>query len=109
MLGMKQNCYGETEPIPNERYLGSASGMQQIAESTIRNLKMRGVHVEYLNITKLSLYRKDGHPSIYRTFWRMFDKGKPKEARSYADCIHWCLPGVPDVWNQILYSYIMNT
>jgi hypothetical protein len=27
---------------------------------------------------------------------------------TYADCIHWCLPGVPDIWNSILYTRIMS-
>uniref|UniRef100_A0A0E0MBK9 Trichome birefringence-like C-terminal domain-containing protein n=1 Tax=Oryza punctata TaxID=4537 RepID=A0A0E0MBK9_ORYPU len=45
---------------------------------------------------------------------RMYDLGKlltpeqKAEPPKYADCIHWCLPGVPDVWNQILYTRILS-
>nr|GMD39048.1 protein trichome birefringence-like 41 [Ipomoea batatas] len=40
--------------------------------------------------------RKDGHPSIYG-----YDaKGN--------DCSHWCLPGVPDTWNQLLYATLLH-
>jgi len=50
--------------------------------------------VTLLDITLLSLLRKDAHPSIYGLF--------------SMDCSHWCLPGVPDVWNQILYNFILS-
>lgn len=50
-----------------------------------------------LNITNLSDYRVDGHPSVY---------GR-RPGKSYSsggqDCSHWCLPGVPDTWNELLY------
>ncbi|XBH73942.1 hypothetical protein VPH35_100979 [Triticum aestivum] len=31
-----------------------------------------------------------------------------RDPSSYADCIHWCLPGVNDVWNQLLYAHIVS-
>ncbi|KAL3531649.1 hypothetical protein ACH5RR_005170 [Cinchona calisaya] len=104
-----QNCYNETEPILEEGYWGSSSdrGMMQVAEAAIHELERRGLKVQYLNITQLSDYRKDGHPSIYRRHWVPPTKGQLSNPRSYADCVHWCLPGVPDVWNQILYAYLM--
>ncbi|CAA3003264.1 trichome birefringence-like 34 [Olea europaea subsp. europaea] len=106
-----QNCYNETKPILNEGYWGSATDreMMQIAESTIHELETRGLKVEYLNITQLSDYRKDAHPSIYRRFWVPLTKEQKGNPRSYSDCVHWCLPGVPDVWNIILYTYIMHS
>ncbi|KAK6154261.1 hypothetical protein DH2020_008509 [Rehmannia glutinosa] len=52
--------------------------------------------VQLLDITNLSLLRKDGHPSIYGL-----------GGRTGMDCSHWCLAGVPDTWNQILYSLII--
>lgn len=83
--------------------------MMNVAESVIQKLKTRGVKVEYLNITHLSDYRKDGHPSIYRQLPRPLTQEQLANPKSYADCVHWCLPGVPDIWNQILYSYIINS
>lgn len=53
----------------------------------------------YLNITYLSSFRKDGHPSIHR------EPGTPTPIRE--DCSHWCLPGIPDLWNQLLYAYLL--
>jgi hypothetical protein len=54
--------------------------------------------VHLLNITTLSQLRKDGHPSIYTG-----------HGGHNNDCSHWCLPGVPDTWNILLYvSLIQN-
>ncbi|PKU62196.1 hypothetical protein MA16_Dca011489 [Dendrobium catenatum] len=104
-----QNCYNETEPISKEGYWGRGSDkeMMRVVESAIFGLKERGVKVQMLNITQLSEYRKDGHPSTYRKQWEPLTKEQLANPSSYADCIHWCLPGVPDVWNELLYTYIL--
>ncbi|KAF7146351.1 hypothetical protein RHSIM_Rhsim04G0125400 [Rhododendron simsii] len=105
-----QNCFNETKPISKEEYWGSGSDtkMMQIAEAEISKLKSRGLKIQMLNITQLSEYRKDGHPSIYRKQWRPLSKEKLSDPRNYADCTHWCLPGVPDVWNELLFTYIIH-
>lgn len=54
--------------------------------------------VTFLNITGLSDYRVDAHPSIYGR--------KPGSCSRVQDCSHWCLPGVPDTWNEILYTHL---
>ncbi|KAL3617452.1 hypothetical protein CASFOL_037773 [Castilleja foliolosa] len=107
----KQNCYNQTEPILKEDYWGAATSrvVMRIVESAILKLEKRGVKVEYLNITHLSDYRKDAHPSIYRKFPYKISAERLTNPKSYSDCMHWCLPGLPDVWNQILYSYIINS
>ncbi|XP_020583180.1 protein trichome birefringence-like 34 [Phalaenopsis equestris] len=108
-INSSQNCYNETEPIRREDYWGRGSDkrMMRVVESTIFGLKERGVKVQIINITQLSEYRKDGHPSTYRKQWEPLTKEQLANPSSYADCIHWCLPGVPDVWNQLLYTYIL--
>lgn len=67
-----------------------------IVEEIIRQMK---TPVTFLNITRISDYRVDGHPSIYG---RNTQTGKT----GVQDCSHWCLPGVPDTWNQLLYFYL---
>lgn len=90
-------------------YRGRATDqdIMRIAQEVTSKLETRGLKMEYLNITQLSAYRKDAHPSIYRKPWVPLTKEQLANPKSYADCIHWCLPGVPDVWNQILYAYVM--
>lgn len=105
-----QNCYDETEPITNREYWGSDSDpkMMKLVESVIKKLNEKsGFKVELLNITQLSEYRKEGHSSIYRKHWDPLTKEQLANPSSYADCIHWCLPGVPDVWNHFLYTHLV--
>ncbi|OIW07414.1 hypothetical protein TanjilG_19255 [Lupinus angustifolius] len=96
--------------IRKEGYWGKGSDpkMMHIVENVIEELKTRGLNVEIVNITQLSEYRKEGHPSIYRKQWEPLTQTQISNPNGYADCIHWCLPGVPDVWNQFLYAYIFN-
>ncbi|XP_059305316.1 protein trichome birefringence-like 34 [Lycium ferocissimum] len=104
-----ENCYSETEQIQEEGYQkGSDPKMMKIVESTMHDLEQRGLNVHLINITQLSEYRKEGHPSIYRKQWDSLTEKQIANPSSYADCIHWCLPGVPDVWNELLYAYIVN-
>ncbi|CDP06432.1 unnamed protein product [Coffea canephora] len=103
--GSEGNCYNERQPISSERYLGNGIHLptMQIAEKVLRRLSSK---VSVLNITRLSDYRKDGHPTIYRKFWEMLSPETLSKPASYSDCIHWCLPGVPDVWNELLFQYL---
>ncbi|KAM6574135.1 hypothetical protein CsatA_022462 [Cannabis sativa] len=105
-----QNCYGETEQIFEEGYRGSGTDpkMMRVVENTLDDLKKRGLNVQMLNITQLSDYRKEAHPSIYRKQWEPLTEKLKANPSSYADCDHWCLPGVPDVWNELLYAYIFR-
>ncbi|KAL2921214.1 Protein trichome birefringence-like 4 [Bienertia sinuspersici] len=92
------NCDGETEPIKDDKFLAPYPWMMRIFESVISKMN---TPVVYLNITKMTDYRKDAHPSIYR---------QPRAERRpgmIQDCSHWCLPGVPDSWNQLLYAYLL--
>ncbi|XP_010544965.1 PREDICTED: protein trichome birefringence-like 6 [Tarenaya hassleriana] len=70
-----------------------------IVEEVTRQMK---TPVTVLNVSSLSEYRIDGHPSIYGT--------KPENGGhgSVQDCSHWCLPGVPDTWNELLYFHLLN-
>ncbi|CAI9101003.1 OLC1v1038217C1 [Oldenlandia corymbosa var. corymbosa] len=90
-------CDHETEPIKNETYLAAYPSKMIVLENILKNMK---TPVSYLNVTRLTDYRKDGHPSVYR-------KVHPSEDLQIQDCSHWCLPGVPDTWNEILYAQIL--
>ena len=79
-----------------------------MAKSYFGTLEQKGIHVQILNITELSDYRKDGHPTVYRRQYVPLTKEQIANPASYADCTHWCLPGVPDVWNEFLYGYLMH-
>lgn len=92
-------CDGERQPITNESYLAAYPWTMNIVEDIIAEMK---TPVFYLNITKMTDYRKDGHPSVYR------EAGFNKLGlRMVQDCSHWCLPGIPDSWNELLYATLL--
>ncbi|GAB2234549.1 hypothetical protein Drorol1_Dr00003804 [Drosera rotundifolia] len=66
-------------------------------------IKRMRTPVTFLNVTAVSSYRIDGHPSVY---------GGKSSNRRYSsrveDCSHWCLPGVPDTWNELLYYHVLS-
>nr|XP_010921033.1 protein trichome birefringence-like 35 isoform X1 [Elaeis guineensis] len=103
--GSEGNCFQEKTPIESEGYWGSGSDLDtmRMVEGILGRL---GPKVSVINITQLSEYRKDGHPSIYRKFWETLTPQQLANPVSYADCIHWCLPGVPDIWNELLFNFL---
>ncbi|PIN23554.1 hypothetical protein CDL12_03717 [Handroanthus impetiginosus] len=52
-----------------------------------------GNNFEVLDVTEIMAMRPDGHPGVH--WGNRWMKG-------YSDCIHWCLPGPVDVWNELL-------
>ncbi|KAK1572471.1 hypothetical protein Q3G72_033068 [Acer saccharum] len=106
------NCAEETTPIPNKsKHLNVGINQQlfKIAEKVTQSMKMP---VHFLNITTLSEYRKDAHPSFYAISEANANVSLPerkKDPKTYADCIHWCLPGLPDTWNEFLYAKIISS
>ncbi|KAL8150136.1 hypothetical protein V2J09_019944 [Rumex salicifolius] len=96
-------CHKETEPIFNETYLGKYPSKMRALELVMQGMKMP---IIYLNISKMTAYRKDGHPSIYRKTYAT--QQERVAAELYQDCSHWCLPGVPDTWNELLYASLIE-
>lgn len=95
-------CDSETEPIKNDDYLSPYPWKMKVLESVLGGMKTR---VSYLNITRMTDYRKDAHPSVYRKSKK--SKDKTRSDLQFQDCSHWCLPGVPDSWNEVLYAQIL--
>lgn len=63
------------------------------------------VTLKLLDTTSLSLMRPDGHPGPYRQF---HPYAKDKNAKVQNDCLHWCLPGPIDSWNDLVMQMLMN-
>ncbi|MBA0630764.1 hypothetical protein Godav_002826 [Gossypium davidsonii] len=99
-------CFNETKPVMKKKFWGSGSNkdMMSVVASVINKMK---VPVSVLNITQLSEYRIDAHSSIYtETGGRLLNDEEKADPGRHADCIHWCLPGVPDTWNQIFLAHL---
>ncbi|XP_021842454.1 protein trichome birefringence-like 1 [Spinacia oleracea] len=98
-------CYNFTQPFMDDSFENAyPKSLINIIESLIDGISK--VQVKYLNITKLTEYRIDAHSSVYwsNTIWKAVASKNKEFLSSYADCIHWCLPGLPDTWNQLLYA-----
>ncbi|EPS70682.1 hypothetical protein M569_04078 [Genlisea aurea] len=103
-------CGGETLPIAADSdgavEMGTDRGLLEIVKKVIKG---SGIQVTVVDITAMSEHRKDGHTSVYTVRQgKLLTPEQQADTASFADCLHWCLPGVPDVWNEILYSYIVK-
>ncbi|KAK7251406.1 hypothetical protein RIF29_34568 [Crotalaria pallida] len=65
-----------------------------------------GVNLKLVDFVSLSLLRPDGHPGPYRAFQPFANKDQ--NAKVQNDCLHWCLPGPIDSWNDILMEMVVN-
>ncbi|GMI88966.1 TRICHOME BIREFRINGENCE-LIKE 44, POWDERY MILDEW RESISTANT 5 [Hibiscus trionum] len=95
-----KNCYGETTPMKGTTYTSAYADQTRVLDEVMREMH---VPVYLLDITMLSQLRKDGHPSIYSG--DISPSQRANGAKS-ADCSHWCLPGLPDTWNELFYTVL---
>ncbi|KAI3783477.1 hypothetical protein L1987_42560 [Smallanthus sonchifolius] len=102
-------CAKETSPILNTTAppsVGTDRRLFTVATIMIQSMKFP---VQFLNITTISEYRKDAHTSIYTIRQgKVLTNEQKGDPAIYADCIHWCLPGLPDTWNEFLYTRIVS-
>ncbi|KAJ1428762.1 PMR5 N-terminal domain [Sesbania bispinosa] len=100
------NCHLETLPelgsslVPNDNW-----SQFKIANSVLsaHTNTSEVLNFKVLNVTQMTAQRKDGHSSIY---YLGPDAGLAPLHRQ--DCSHWCLPGVPDTWNELLYALFLK-
>ncbi|XP_028794726.1 protein trichome birefringence-like 26 [Neltuma alba] len=82
----------------------------------LRNIELKEFHkakakangatsLNLLDLTGLSLLRPDGHPGPYRHFQPF---AKDRNAKVQNDCLHWCLPGPIDSWNDLVMQIVVN-
>jgi hypothetical protein len=62
-----------------------------------------GTELRVMNVTLMTAQRRDGHPAVYNV-----EPSARVPVGQRADCSHWCLPGVPDTWNELLYAMILT-
>ncbi|KZV57455.1 protein ALTERED XYLOGLUCAN 4-like [Dorcoceras hygrometricum] len=73
----------QVEEVETARSAGKGSGNDHV--------------FEVLDVTEIMLMRPDGHPGLH--WGNVWMKG-------YSDCVHWCLPGPIDTWNQLMLAMI---
>ncbi|XP_022767018.1 protein trichome birefringence-like 8 [Durio zibethinus] len=93
-------CDAEIEPEKNYKKLKAEAWNNQYITDVTKKMTYGNWKVQFLNITYLTAFRKDGHPSRHR------EPGTLPNAPQ--DCSHWCLPGIPDTWNELLYAHLLS-
>lgn len=98
-------CHNVTKPTLDGSY--DTTFPKSIAKITKKTIQSTRTPVKNLNITRLSKHRRDGHPTVYTTKQaKLLTDGQRKKPEVYADCSHYCLPGMPDTWNRLLYAFM---
>ncbi|XP_051187378.1 xyloglucan O-acetyltransferase 2-like [Lolium perenne] len=98
---------GEKELPYMERELSRAEAEEVAAAADDARARGSGVTVEALEVTRLADMRADGHPGPYMHAFPFGDGGGEKKTeRVPNDCVHWCLPGPIDTWNEILLQMV---
>lgn len=54
---------------------------------------LKGSTFRILDITRMSEFRADAHPA-------------KAGGKKHDDCMHWCLPGLTDTWNDLLVTQL---
>lgn len=74
---------------------GSEVNQEESSDQVIASA-VKGTRVNLLDVTALSQLRDEGHISRYSL----------RPSSGVQDCLHWCLPGIPDTWNEILAAQL---
>ncbi|KAJ7945217.1 Protein trichome birefringence-like [Quillaja saponaria] len=73
---------------------GGSEVVQDGSSDLVVEAALNGTKVKILDITAISELRDEAHMSRYT------DRG----TLNVSDCLHWCLPGIPDAWNELLIA-----
>ncbi|KAF8396415.1 hypothetical protein HHK36_018034 [Tetracentron sinense] len=94
-------CYNQRVPLPYFSHQPHVPEQLLVLQGVLKRMRFP---VYLQDITIMSALRKDGHPSVYA---RAMDQDKMQHIREYSsDCSHWCLPGVPDIWNEMMNALL---
>jgi hypothetical protein len=77
--------------------------VEEVEAAKMNSTQLEKFRLEALDVTSLSLMRPDGHPGPYM---HPFPFANGVTERVQNDCVHWCLPGPIDTWNEILLEVI---
>ncbi|XP_016167929.1 protein trichome birefringence-like 19 [Arachis ipaensis] len=64
-------------------------------EKQKRKLEKKGLHFGLIDISEATSLRPDAYPDKYGLIYNKNVK--------VVDCVHWCLPGAIDTWNEFLF------
>ncbi|CAL5047673.1 unnamed protein product [Urochloa decumbens] len=74
--------------------------VEEFARAKVAAAGAAAARMVLMDATSAMLLRPDGHPSRYG-HWAN------QNVTLYNDCVHWCLPGPIDVWNEMLFQILL--
>ncbi|CAN6207980.1 unnamed protein product [Urochloa humidicola] len=93
------------DPVPEmagtEREFYRAQVEEFTAAAAEVDARRSGVRMRLMDVTGMMLRRPDGHPDRY-------GHGAGEHEGFDIDCLHWCLPGPIDVWNELLLQILAD-
>ncbi|KAG0518163.1 hypothetical protein BDA96_09G151700 [Sorghum bicolor] len=89
----RQKVCEVTEQPSSEAKGNDKSEFGAILADVVTNMK---VPITVLNVTLMGAFRSDAHVGAW------------SYPPTILDCSHWCLPGVPDAWNELMFSYLLT-
>ncbi|CAN8302249.1 unnamed protein product [Cochlearia groenlandica] len=109
------SCTGKEEPLsPNKlvkngfteiMHEKQATGFRRAVEDD--KLGEKSKKLKLMDITEAFGYRHDGHPGPYRSpDPKKITKRGPDGQPPPQDCLHWCMPGPVDTWNEMVLEII---
>ncbi|CAM6084703.1 unnamed protein product [Calypogeia fissa] len=106
------NCQRELplQALESTQFPGDHNNMRNIVMEEFNGVVERNrelkkdLRFEILDVTKVSLQRADGHPGPYRRPHPFV--GYDPNVYYPNDCLHWCLPGPIDTWNQLVVKIV---
>lgn len=87
-----QSCKVTREPMSIVKGLDRSP----VSDAIVNVVKNLSIPVTLLHVTPLGAFRSDAHVGTW------------SDNPSVPDCSHWCLPGVPDTWNELLFSFLLS-
>lgn len=92
------SCLKQTRPLQEATDAAGGGTSVAPAQAVVRGvIDAMTAPVSLLDITVLSQLRIDAHPSVYAG-----------PGRDGMDCTHWCIAGLPDAWNHIMYAMLLQ-
>uniref|UniRef100_A0A0E0BFA7 Uncharacterized protein n=1 Tax=Oryza glumipatula TaxID=40148 RepID=A0A0E0BFA7_9ORYZ len=97
------NCHLETHPdvTPVKSLEQWADFLNPVNDVLGNSFRPKLLGLDILNVTQMTAQRRDGHVSVH-----LSPSGPVPLYRQ--DCSHWCLPGVPDTWNELVYNLLLK-
>ncbi|KAB2072852.1 hypothetical protein ES319_A07G045400v1 [Gossypium barbadense] len=106
------SCTGKVKPLATDELVenGFTSIMHKKQVMGFELAFKKGTNkskLRMMDITKVFGYRHDGHPGPFRSpdpnkITKVGPDGKPPPQ----DCLHWCMPGPVDTWNELVLEII---